>query len=193
MGAAGGVSPGPLTTFALSRTFLFGRKAGYIAASVPLITDLPIVLASVYFVDFFYNYNLFPAYVSMFGGIFLLYLAYDTFKTDFAVDNSGIKDSTLVKGIVTNYLNPNPYLFWFSVGAPTIIGFGNDNFLQVILFLFFFYTGLVGTKILIVTAASKSIKFLNEKNLKKITRLLALILVIYALEYIYQSIIKFTI
>jgi threonine/homoserine/homoserine lactone efflux protein len=54
-----------------------------------------------------------------------------------------------VKGIFTNLLNPNPYLFWFAVGGPLLAVALHQGSHVLALFIIAFFASLVGTKILI--------------------------------------------
>ncbi|MDP7671975.1 MAG: hypothetical protein QGF21_08525, partial [Vicinamibacterales bacterium] len=79
---------------------------------------------------------------------FLSYLAYQSlvFKAPVASLNAQAPGS-LRKGMLTNLANPNPYLFWFTVGAPTIFVAHRAGWSFVALFLVGLYVCLVGAKI----------------------------------------------
>ena len=63
--------------------------------------------------------------------------------------NSG---RTLRQGIVVNFLNPNPWMFWISVGAPLTRSAWMDGPQFVAAFLVPFYLLLVGGKVLLAGA-----------------------------------------
>ena len=55
--------------------------------------------------------------MSLAGGAFILYLAWETFRAQPpAPGEVGGPSRSLSKGIVTNFLSPHPYLFWITVG-----------------------------------------------------------------------------
>ncbi len=47
LGLSGGLAPGPLLTLLASETLRHGARAGVWVALAPLLTDLPIILATV--------------------------------------------------------------------------------------------------------------------------------------------------
>ena len=80
------------------------------------------------------------------------------------------KSGSIKKGIIANLLNPSPYIFWFSIGAPTIVKAFKEGFSNAILFLFVFYFVLVGSKIVIAVITGKSKKVSADLILIFLTR-----------------------
>ncbi len=193
LGFAGGISPGPLTAFAISRTITHGKRDGYLVAIVPLITDFPIVIISIVSMDMLSDAKFFYGIISLLGAAFLIYLAYETYTNELSLNENKVTDSTLIKGIITNYLNPHPYLFWFTVGAPTILNYGNNNISYAIFFLLFFYTGLIGAKFIVVAMTSKSTEIISSKYLRMVSKSLALLLLLFSFQFIYMALINLNI
>ena len=116
--------------------------------------------------------------ISIIGSIFLLNLG---IKSLLAA-NSEFLDYTprplLLKEImIANLTNPNPYLFWFTVGAPIMVRSFQHNLSKGLSFLVSFYLGLVGIKLILAIAAGKSRDFL-QGFLYRITMLLLSIMLI---------------
>ena len=97
----------------------------------------PIILLCALFVSSLSNYGQFFAFISFAGAIFLLYMAYETFIIDeVQIDEGNSGNSPFYKGIITNLLNPNPYVYWTLIGSPFLIkAFEEDVFLPFV-FLF---------------------------------------------------------
>jgi len=74
-----------------------------------------------------------------------------------------IKSKSFAKGVLANALSPHPYLFWFSVGAPTMTKAMSQNISAPLAFIISFYVFLVGSKILLAVLIGKS-KFLLSGN-----------------------------
>lgn len=186
LGVVAGISPGPLTALVISESINHGRKAGYVIAAVPLLTDLPIITFSIYLLQAVEGVDSLLAVVSLAGAMFLLYLAYNIYFSELSFNRAEVPGSTWIKGIITNYLNPYPYIFWLTVGAPTIVFFGFDNFASVVFYILSFYFGLVGSKMFIVELTVRSKSILTIKSMRILNKLLAIILIVFAIEFIVE-------
>ena len=72
---------------------------------------------------------------------------------------------SLQKGVIANFLNPSPYLFWISIGAPLIVNAWREGPIAAFSFIFIFYALLVGSKVAIALAVGKSRNFFKEHPL----------------------------
>ena len=144
LGAPSGFAPGPMLLLIISETLRHGKRAGAKVACIPLLTDAPIVLASGLLFTHITNMNILLGGISVFGSFFLLNLGIKSIRGA----NSEFRDCTprplLLKEImIANLANPNPYLFWFTVGAPLMVRSFQHNWSTGVSFLLSFYTGLV--------------------------------------------------
>ena len=187
-GLSGGLTPGPLLTLVISETLRHNTKEGIKVAIVPLITDLPIVVTSIYLFTYFSNLQLLIGIIALGGALFLLYLGYEsiTYK-GIELDIEHLKPQSIKKGILANVLNPNPYLFWITIGAPTIVKAFNISTLSVVLFVFFMYFCLVGSKVVVALLIGKSRRFLNSKNYIYLIRGLGIVLLVFAIIFFHDS------
>ena len=182
LGAPSGLAPGPMLLLIISETLRHGKRAGVKVACIPLLTDAPIVLASGLLFTQITNMNILLGGISIIGSIFLLNLG---IKSLLAA-NSEFLDYTprplLLKEImVANLANPNPYLFWFTVGAPIMVRSFQHNLSKGLSFLVSFYLGLVGIKLILAIAAGKSRNFLQGFLYRSIMQLLSLMLICFAI------------
>lgn len=193
-GLVAGISPGPLLTLLISETLKHNKKEGFKIACVPLLTDFPIILVSLVFLVKIYASKLILGIISLAGAFFLFYLAYQVFEVKgLSLDLPKIKSQSLRKGVITNILNPHPYLFWMTIGAPIIFKALNINILSACLFISGFYLLLIGSKIVIVILISSSKIFLNSTLYIYILRFLGLILFFFAIIFIREALIFFDI
>lgn len=189
LGLYAGFSPGPLLVLVISQTLKHGYKEGVKVAFAPIITDVPIVLVTVLFLSLIAAYTSILGIISIIGGVYLLYMAYESFKTRGLTENVEVEEpKSFRKGATVNFLNPSPYLFWITIGGPIIINAYTESFLSPILFLVGFYALLVGSKIAISYATGKSRDFITGKTYIYIMRVLGVILVIFALYFFNQGI-----
>lgn len=183
MGFASGITPGPLLTLVISETLIKNKKECIKVASSPLFTDLPIILITTLILLKISNFNLILGLISISGSIFLCYLAYGNLFFKFKTGNIE-KSKSFEKGMIVNLLNPHPYLFWFTVGAPTLLKARDVSVYAVILFITGFYIFLVGSKILIVLIVERYRNFLNSRIYEYLIKLTGILLLFFAFVFL---------
>lgn len=181
LGLSGGLSPGPLLTLVISESLRHGVKGGIKISMAPLFTDLPIVLATIFILSRLSDIQPVIGAISLLGAAFLAYLGYESLSfKGVDIDLALIKPQSVKKGIVANFLNPSPYLFWFSIGAPIVLKAYKNSLLSAILFVFCFYVFLVGSKIMIAVVVGESRRFLKSSHYVYTIRFLGIILFLFA-------------
>jgi len=161
LGLSAGFAPGPLLTLVISETLQHDIRAGVKVAIAPMITDLPIIMLTLFILVKLSGFHRVLGIISCMGGLFVLYLGWQSIVTKGVELNlQGTRPRSLAKGIIVNTLNPHPYLFWFGVGGPTVTKAMNLGMLAPLAFMGSFYVLLVGSKILIAVLVGKSRSFL---------------------------------
>ena len=184
-GLTAGISPGPLLTLVISETLKTNRKAGIKVAVAPLVTDIPIVIVTFLILSRLSDFNLAIGLISISGAIFIGYLAYENlFTKEFEFDIEDLTSQSLKKGVITNFLNPHPYLFWFTVGAPTVLKAMGFGVYSAVAFVSGFYVFLVGSKIMVAVITEKYSTFLVSKAYVYIVRILGAILLFFAFIFL---------
>ena len=182
LGLSAGFSPGPLLTLVISETLQNDVKSGVKVALAPIITDLPIIILTLFILSKLSNFHNILGIISLIGGFVILLMGYQGLKTkEFKFDTEENKPKSLTKGVLANSLNPQPYLFWFSVGAPIMTKAMNLNFSAPLAFITSFYVFLVGSKILLAVLTGKSKSFLSGKTYVYTMRFLGLVLCLLAI------------
>ncbi len=180
-----GMSPGPLLTLVISETLKHDKKEGIKIAVAPILTDLPIVLITLLILSKLTNFDPILGSISIFGAIFIGYLAYENISIKkIELDVSEAKPQSLKKGVIANFLNPHPYVFWFIIGAPTVLRAWGVSLFSAILFILGFYIFLVGSKISIAVIVEKSRSFLKSNIYVYTIRLLGIVLLIFSLMFL---------
>lgn len=181
LGLSAGFTPGPLLTLVVSETLEHGIKAGIKVSIAPIITDLPIIILTIYVFSQLSNFNNILGVVSLVGGCFVLFLAYESLSSKTKEINFEEEiPKSLAKGILANVLSPYPYLFWLSVGAPIMTKAQDLNRLAPLAFILAFYVFLLGSKILLAILVGKSKSFLSSDVYIYIKRFLGLVLCVLA-------------
>ncbi len=159
LGVSAGFTPGPLTTVVISESLEHGVKNGLKVAFAPFLTDMPIILLSLFIMVKVAGFQQVLGGISILGGCFLLYLGFVNFNLKPVVlTTGGNKSNAILKGVTANFLSPNPYLFWISVGGPIL---HQADFLSGALFMVCFYGMLISIKMGMAVVAGKSRAFLS--------------------------------
>ena len=187
-GLTAGISPGPLLTLVISETLRHNKREGMKIAVAPLITDIPIVLLTIFILSKMASFDMVLGIISILGGIFIAYLGYDSIRSrGIEIDIQHLKLKSIRKGIIVNILSPHPYIFWLMVGAPATIKAYQDNPVAAFAFITAFYVLLVGSKISIALVVDKSRTILRTKVFVWILRILGLVLLIFAILLIKEG------
>ena len=190
LGLSGGLAPGPLLTLVISETLKHSIKEGIKISLAPLLTDLPIVLAAVYSLSRLSDIEPLLGVIAICGAAFLIYLGYESlsFKgADLSVDQ--VRPQSLKKGVIANFLNPSPYLFWFSIGAPIVLKASRISLFSALLFVLGFYLLLVGSKIIVAVLTGKSRQFLKSSRYIYTIRFLGILLLAFALLFLWDGLV----
>jgi len=173
----------------ISETLKGNRLNGVLISLSPLLTDLPIVVVSIYALQHISNIDAIYGLLSIGGGLFLIYLGIGNFR-DYTPKSTGspnYKNSVKI-GIITNLLSPHPYIFWLVIGAPTFIRAAKSSTASQVLFIFGFYMMLVGSKVVVAILSAKIKGFLKSSAYRIINGVMGVILLIIAATMIYDGI-----
>ena len=187
-GLSAGLSPGPLLTLVISETLKHDIKEGIKVSIAPLLTDLPIVLITILVLSRLSNMLPALGVVSLLGCAFLTYLGFEsiTFR-GVDIEVAQVKHDSVKIGVITNFLNPNPYMFWLTIGAPLVLKALKIGLFSASLFILGFYVFLVGSKVLVAVVVGKSRFFLKSRNYVYTIRFLGVILLVFAVLFLKDS------
>lgn len=192
LGLSAGISPGPLLTLVMTQTLKHGAREGIKVSMAPLLTDLPIIVVVLFILDRLTHIEPVLGAISLFGAGYLIYLGYESlcFKGEMPSDQAAAPHS-IRKGIVANFLNPSPYMFWFSIGGPLMLKAFNLSPLAAALFIVPFYSLLVGAKCVVAIVAGRSRHFLRSRAYVYTVRFLGLVLCLFGLMFIGDALVYF--
>jgi threonine/homoserine/homoserine lactone efflux protein len=120
--------------------------------------------------------------ISLAGGGYVLHLAYGSLRvTPVDLQETDLQPRSLSKGALVNLLNPHPYLFWMTVGAPFILKAARESLVSALAFIFSFYLLLVGSEVFLALVTGKSRRFLTGRGYVYVMWVLAVLLALFAL------------
>lgn len=120
LGIFEGIRPGPLLTMVIRETLTGGWSAGARAASAPIFTDGPLIIISIFLSGWVAEQPSILFMISLLGAGFLVWFGIDCFRIeppDPEIAQEPVTGS-FKRGVMTNLLNPNVYVFWFLIGGP---------------------------------------------------------------------------
>jgi threonine/homoserine/homoserine lactone efflux protein len=177
LGLSVGLAPGPLLALVISETLQHGIKSGIKIAVTPIITDLPIIILTSFVLAKLSNFYSVLGFISLIGGLSILWMSYQTFQTKkVQINHKKIKTTSFAKGILTNILNPHPYIFWFGTGAPILSRATSQSINLSLAFIIGFYICLIGSKVTLAILIGKTKFLLNSSTYILIMRFLGLVM-----------------
>ena len=184
-GLVAGLMPGPLLALVIQQTLRHGPGEGSKVAAVPLLTDLPIVAAALFALNRLAHADGVLGAISLLGAAFLGYLAYESVTTDLvAHGGQATAPRSLQKGAVANLLNPHPYLFWLTVGAPVLRHAWATSPVNAAGFLVAMYGCLVGSKVLVARLVGRGRTVLTNRWYVLLVRALGVTLLVFAVRFL---------
>lgn len=182
LGLSAGLAPGPLLTLVVSETLRHGSGSGLRVALAPLVTDLPIVGLSLFFLARLADFQQVLGVISLVGAGFVAFLAVQNMRVRGVCEEElPAAPRSLTKGIAANFLSPHPYLFWLGVGAPLMGRALDQGVAAVVAFVLTFYLFLVGGKVLVAVLVGRSRAFVTGRGYLLVMRLLGVVLAVLAL------------
>ncbi len=180
-GLSAGVAPGPLLTLVITQALSYGITEGIKVAVAPLVTDLPIIIATA-ILGVRWSASPMPlGLLSLAGSVYICFLAWESLKVKPTRQKARTRaPKSIRKGILTNFLNPHPYLFWITIGTPLLHSSWANAPHLAILWLAGFYSMLVGSKIVLSILVGHWQELLQGSTYLWINRCLGMILLFFA-------------
>ncbi len=165
VGFSAGVTPGPLQALFLSYAVKGGWKKALPAAFAPLVSDAPVILIVLVLLRSLPE--TFLRFLQIGGALFLLYLAWDSFKAyrqyrevEDTGKTSGLQ--TLLKATLANLLAPGPWLFWSLINGPNFLEAWSLSHGWGLAYLAAFYGTFILVNILLILLFS-TVRRMGEK------------------------------
>jgi threonine/homoserine/homoserine lactone efflux protein len=161
-GFAAAVTPGPLSMYLISQAVSNGWRRALPVAFAPLISDGPI--AALVLTVLSQVPSGMVLYLRLVGGAFILYLAFEAWKAwrDFNSRNAFLVESgpnSLLKAVLVNWLNPNPYLGWSIILGPMILSAWRNSRMNGTVLILGFYVTMISVMIglILLFAAARTL------------------------------------
>jgi threonine/homoserine/homoserine lactone efflux protein len=156
LGFGAAASPGPFQAFLLSRAARGGVRRTLPLALAPLASDGPIVAIILLALS-----RAPPSLLRVLGvagGVFLLWIAWGTVRSLAAPGTAAPPPAegaggSFLRAALVNALGPGPWIFWSTVGGPSLLEAWREGPPDALAFLGGFYALLVGGNATVVSLA----------------------------------------
>ncbi len=147
LGLAGGLAPGPLTALVITQTIRHGTTEGLKVSLAPVLTDGPLLLLGALAADWLARWDALLGLIGLAGAGFLFWIGLESLRAGPLEVEAGEPPSDgVLRAVLTNLLNPHPYLFWVTVGGPLVATAWSESAAAAAGFLVGFFALLCGTK-----------------------------------------------
>ncbi len=182
LGLSAGLSPGPLLTLVLAQSMRHGTREGLKVALAPFFTDAPVILVCILVLKRLSQFGSVLGVVSLLGAAFVLWLAWESFSVrGMELADPDADPKSLRRGVLVNFLNPNIYVFWLTVGGPIILKAWHQTPLAAVGFLVCLLGCLVGCKMTLAVIVGRSRHLLAGRAYLTVMRTLGVMLLLFAL------------
>tara|TARA_B100000459_G_scaffold46196_1_gene23855 strand:- start:11129 stop:11764 length:636 start_codon:yes stop_codon:yes gene_type:complete len=189
LGVVEGVKPGPLLTMVIRETLSGGLRAGVRTAAAPIFTDGPLVVVSLLAAGWISTQPTILIAISILGAGYLLKMGLECFTIEPPPsDLAGVDVSDSFKrGILTNLLNPNVYIFWFLIGGPLMASVADEEPLAPVAYALTFLVSIIMVKSLIALAFDRTRGNLSHSTYKAVLSLCGLAMIAFAAGFVFQA------
>jgi threonine/homoserine/homoserine lactone efflux protein len=190
---AAAIQPGPLQSYLISQSLSHGWRKTLPAACAPLISDGPILILAVFVLRAVPTWSM--NILQCAGGIFLLYLAVQTWNTwrNFnkeALIEQRTSQTTLLRAIGVNILNPAPYLGWSLVMGPLLLKGWSEHPINGIALLVGFYATMVISQMCLIVVFAHT-KKLGSDVVRVLIGVSAVVLVVFGIYQLWMGLVFF--
>lgn len=191
LGIVAGITPGPLSTLVLNQALKNGWRAGAAVAIAPLAGDVVIVVPTLLLLE--QSSKEIFTWLSLVGGVYVVFLGWETLRNPLRDGSKADQIETtnargFLQGLVVNWLNPHPYMFWLTVAGPLVrTQAALCDWMSIILFLIGFYGCLVGCKILFAVMVHAGRLRLQESAFQRVVWAGGLVLLAFGIFMIWNG------
>jgi threonine/homoserine/homoserine lactone efflux protein len=182
IGIIGGLSPGPINALMLGETLKRGFKQGGKVPLALLISNLTFAPLIMLIIHWGSSLEFLIPTLTVTGALILIYMGIQEWKNSGQLETT-TSSSTFKKALTLEFLNPHPYIFWFTIlGPPIVLTFQQGNItLGVAMWMAFLIT-IVAVKLSLALVAHKIREKMTPKKIQIILKILAILLILFGLK-----------
>ena len=189
LGLFEGIRPGPLLTMVIRETLTGGWYAGARAASAPIFTDGPLIIVSIFLSGWIAEQPSILFVISLLGAGFLVWFGIDCFRIE-APDPDTAQEAvtgSFRRGVITNLLNPNVYVFWFLIGGPLMASAADEEPLAPVAYALSFLVTIIIVKMVIALIFDRTRGSMSPRAYKIALGICGLGMIGFSAGFLYQA------
>ncbi len=189
LGLFEGIRPGPLLTMVIRETLTGGWYAGARAASAPIFTDGPLIIVSIFLSGWIAEQPSILFVISLLGAGFLVWFGIDCFRIE-APDPDTAQEAvtgSFRRGVITNLLNPNVYVFWFLIGGPLMASAAAEEPLAPVAYALSFLVTIIIVKMVIALIFDRTRGSMSPRAYKIALGICGLGMIGFSAGFLYQA------
>ena len=189
LGLVEGIKPGPLLTMVIRETLSGGLRAGLWTAAAPIFTDGPLVIFSLFAAAWIATNPSALLVITFAGAIFLAQMGYECFGLEppNMDEDAPPPTGSFLRGVITNLLNPNVYVFWFLIGGPLMASAADEEILAPIAYAITFLVTIMLTKAAIAYAIHRASGNISAIVYRRLLTICGLVMIGFALYYAMEA------
>ena len=189
LGLVEGIKPGPLLTMVIRETLSGGLRAGLWTAAAPIFTDGPLVIFSLFAAAWIATNPSALLVITLAGAIFLAQMGYECFGLEppNMDEDAPPPTGSFLRGIITNLLNPNVYVFWFLIGGPLMASAADEEILAPIAYAITFLVTIMLTKAAIAYAIHRASGNISAIVYRRLLAICGLVMIGFSLYYAMEA------
>ena len=189
LGLFEGIRPGPLLSMVIRETLTGGWYAGARAASAPIFTDGPLIIVSIFLSGWIAEQPSILFVISLLGAGFLVWFGIDCFRIE-APDPDTAQEAvtgSFRRGVITNLLNPNVYVFWFLIGGPLMASAADEEPLAPVAYALSFLVTIIIVKMAIALIFDRTRGSMSPRAYKIALGICGLGMIGFSAGFLYQA------
>jgi len=189
LGIVEGIKPGPLLTMVIRETLSGGLRAGLWTAAAPIFTDGPLVIFSLFAAAWIATNPSALLVITLAGAIFLAQMGYECFGLEppNMDEDAPPPTGSFLRGIITNLLNPNVYVFWFLIGGPLMASAADEEILAPIAYAITFLVTIMLTKATIAYVIHRASGNISATVYRRLLAICGIVMIGFSLYYAMQA------
>ena len=188
LGIIEGIKPGPLLTMVIRESLSKGLKAGMWTAAAPIFTDGPLIIVSLFFAGWMATEPSVLLIISALGALFLAKMGLECFTLELPnPDVKGDASGSFKRGVLTNLLNPNVYVFWFLIGGPLMASAAEQEPVAPVIYAIAFLLTIILVKASIAWIFVGGGTWLSPRKYRIVMAICGLAMIAFAVTFAYQA------